>query len=437
MLFDIQTEACFEEAVGKGGLSKAAAERTAAAVREQLRALLDSPDPETAALLALPAREDDFGEIREAAARFWPRCKDVLVLGTGGSSLGGQSLYRLADLGYGPPPGVPRLHFLDSIDPAVWRAALASFDPQRLGVVAISKSGGTAETLAQVLTVLAFLREAGVDGDLAERMVVIAGAGESPLRRLAEGRGLLCLEHDEEIGGRFSVLSKVGLLPAAIAGLDIAALRRGAGEVLARLESDPLPPPAEGAVIAAGLQRERGISQSVLMTYGDRLAEFGLWYRQLWAESLGKDGQGTTPVRALGPVDQHSQLQLYLDGPWDKVFTVIHQATAGEGALLRSAEAEALGAGYLGGRRMGDLMDAEARATAETLIARGRPTRVIALDVLDEAVLGGLFMHFMLETILTARLLGVSPYGQPAVEEGKRLTRQHLAEMAPALEAEG
>ena len=142
-------------------------------------------------------------------------------------------------------------------------------------------------------------------------------------------------------------------------------------------------------------------------------------------------------MRALGPVDQHSQLQLYLDGPWDKVFTVIHQATAGEGALLSSAETEELGAGYLGGRRMGDLMDAEARATVETLIARGRPTRLISVDNLDEAALGGLFMHFMLETILTARLLGVSPYGQPAVEEGKRLARQHLAEMAPALRAEG
>lgn len=435
MLFDIQTESCFEEAVGKGGLSQAAAERESAAVKDHLKQLLDAPDPESAALLALPERDDDLGEIREAAARFWPLCKDVLVLGTGGSSLGGQSLYALADIGFGPPPGVPRLHFLDSIDPAVWRAALASLDPKRLGVVVISKSGGTAETLTQILTVLAFLREGGVESDLAERVVAIAGAGDSPLRHLAERHGLLCLDHDAEVGGRFSVLSKVGLLPAAIAGLDIEALRRGAAEVLTRARSDPLPPPAEGAALAVGLQRERGISQSVLMTYGDRLADFGLWYRQLWAESLGKDGQGTTPIRALGPVDQHSQLQLYLDGPWDKVFTVIHLATAGEGALLRSAETEALGAGYLGGRRMGDLMEAEARATVESLINNGRPTRLISLDVLDEAALGGLYMHFILETILAARLLGVSPYGQPAVEEGKQLARQHLAEMPLAVQA--
>ena len=437
MHFDIQTESCFESAIGRGGLSKSGAEELFAAVQAQLKDLLDSPDPESAALLELPGRDDDLAEIQEAAARFWPLCKDVLVLGTGGSSLGGQSLYALADLGFGPPPGVPKLHFLDSIDPAVWRAALESFDPQRLGAVVISKSGGTAETLTQFLILRSYLREAGVTDDLAERIVAIAGPGDSPLRKLVAEHGLLCLEHEEEIGGRFSVLSKVGMLPAAIAGLDVKAFRQGAAEVVTRLKSDPLPPPAEGAALMVGLQRERGCSQSVLMTYGDRLAAFGLWYRQLWAESLGKDGQGTTPVRALGPVDQHSQLQLYLDGPWDKVFTVIHLATAGEGGLVRSAEAEALGAGYLGGRRMGDLMDAEARATVQSLINNGRPTRLIGLDTLDEAALGGLYMHFILETVLAARLFGVSPYGQPAVEEGKQLARQHLAEMPAATEAGG
>lgn len=434
MHFDIQTESCFEDTIGRGGLSKAGAEKIFAEAKNHLKDLLDSPDSESAALLALPEREDDLEEIRGAAARFWPLCKDVLVLGTGGSSLGGQSLNALADLGFGPRPGVPKLHFLDSIDPAIWRAALESFDPQRLGVVVISKSGGTAETLTQILVVLAYLRDAGVEGDLAERIVAIAGPGDSPLRKLVAQHGLLCLEHEEEIGGRFSVLSKVGLLPAAIVGLDIKAFRKGAAEVVTRLRSDPLPPAAEGAALMVGLQRERGCSQSVLMTYGDRLADFGLWYRQLWAESLGKDGHGTTPVRALGPVDQHSQLQLYLGGPWDKVFTVIHLATAGEGGLVASGDAEALGVGYLGGRRMGDLMDAEARATVQSLINNGRPTRLIGLDTLDEAALGGLYMHFILETILAARLFGVSPYGQPAVEEGKKLARQFLAEMPAATE---
>jgi glucose-6-phosphate isomerase len=170
-----------------------------------------------------------------------------------------------------------------------------------------------------------------------------------------------------------------------------------------------------------------GLSQTVLMPYVDRLAAFGLWFRQLWAESLGKDGSGTTPIRALGTVDQHSQLQLYLGGPRDKLYTLITVSSAGVGRLVERALAEDERLGYLVGSSLGDLLDAESRATYETLARHGRPTRLIALDRLDEEGLGALFMHFMLETILTARLIGVDPFDQPAVEEGKVLARRYLA----------
>ncbi len=163
------------------------------------------------------------------------------------------------------------------------------------------------------------------------------------------------------------------------------------------------------------------------MPYVDRLADFGLWYRQLWAESLGKNGTGTTPIRAVGTVDQHSQLQLYLAGPADKMFTVVMLDCAGTGATVDAGLAADEALGYLRGRTMGDLMDAEQRATAETLARNGRPTRLIRLASLDEAVMGGLMMHFMLETIISAHLLGVDPFDQPAVEEGKVLTRRYLA----------
>jgi glucose-6-phosphate isomerase len=189
--------------------------------------------------------------------------------------------------------------------------------------------------------------------------------------------------------------------------------------------------PAIGAAIAVGLLQEKQIGQSVLMAYCDRLATFGLWYRQLWAESLGKDGTGTTPIRALGTVDQHSQLQLYLAGPRDKMFTFLVSDTAGEGGRMDASLAQAAGATVLAGRSLGDLFDASARATAESLVRNGRPVRMIRLARVDEAGLGALFMHFMLETIFAADLLGVNAFDQPAVEEGKLLARQYLEDSSP------
>jgi glucose-6-phosphate isomerase len=168
------------------------------------------------------------------------------------------------------------------------------------------------------------------------------------------------------------------------------------------------------------------------MPYVDRLGYFGLWFRQLWAESLGKGGHGTTPIRAMGTVDQHSQMQLYLDGPADKLFTVMRADTQGSGARI---DVQAIGVerdlGYLAGRTIGDLMDAEARATIETLARNGRPVRTLHVPQIDECSMGALLMHYMLETVITAQLLGVDAFDQPAVEQSKVLTREFLARTKP------
>jgi glucose-6-phosphate isomerase len=174
------------------------------------------------------------------------------------------------------------------------------------------------------------------------------------------------------------------------------------------------------------MAQEQGVTQSVVMPYCDRLAWFARWYRQLWAESLGKQGRGTTPIDALGTVDQHSQLQLYLDGPADKLFTLIDVPTAGQGHRVAPDIADRPELDYLAGRTMGDLMAAEAQATAESLRAHGRPVRTMTLERLDERTLGGLLQHFMLETALAADLLAVDAYDQPAVEDGKRRTKAAL-----------
>lgn len=431
MGFTLDLAGCLEGRLGAGALPEAALRRKAETLRpalDRLAALRAAGEGHPEFLL-LPDRRADLEPARDLAAALGERCDDVLILGTGGSSLGGQTLYALADAPLGPPH--PRLHFLDNVDPFGFERLLDRLDLARTGVVAVSKSGGTAETLCQFTVILEAMLEALDESRLAGQAAVLTEPKDSPLTALAERWRLPRLNHDLGVGGRFSVLSVVGLLPALLAGLDAAAFREGAAAVLDRaLGAQGTEPasPAGGAALAV-LLAERGRSQSVMMPYVDRLADFGLWYRQLWAESLGKEGKGSTPIRALGPVDQHSQLQLYLQGPADKLFTLIRLETAGSGPRVPAAIADDPRLAYLAGRRMGDLLDAMARATAETLVRNGRPTRLITLERLDEAVLGGLFMHFMLETVLAAELLGVDAYDQPAVEEGKVLAREYLAAM--------
>jgi glucose-6-phosphate isomerase len=397
-----------------------------------LATLRRRPDDGTLPLLRLPGLRDDLPTLAALADEFRRRFDHVLVLGTGGSSLGGQTLCALADQGFGPRPGAPRLHFLDNIDPATFAALFGAIDLARTGCIVISKSGGTAETLTQFAICLDQFRAARGTLNVADQFIAVTEKRDNALRRLAMRLGIRTLEHDPGIGGRFSVLSNVGMLPALIAGLDAAALRAGAATVLEATLAAVTPraaEPAAGAALTVAAARDLAASATVLMPYVDRLAHFGLWFRQLWAESLGKDGKGTTPIRAMGTVDQHSQLQLYLAGPRDKLFTLIMLDVAGSGGTVSAEFAAEPDLAYLAGRTMGDLLDAEQRATAESLQRQGRPVRILRLARLDEASLGALLMHFMLETIIAADLLAVDAFDQPAVEEGKVLARQYLGEM--------
>jgi glucose-6-phosphate isomerase len=424
-------DGCLAETVGQRGLDQAALNTMLARTAPALDKLRRMRDDGSLLLLRLPGRKDDVAQLRRVLKTFRAaprqRFRDVIILGTGGSSLGGQTLYALAD-----QRAQPRIHFMDNIDPASFESLFAALDPARTGVVAISKSGGTAETMTQFAICIDWLR-AKLDPDAVGRhTIAITEPRDNPLRLLAAKQTTPILDHDPGIGGRYSVLSNVGLLPAMLAGLDVAALRDGAGDTLDAALGVGEPresAPALGAAIAVGLAEQHGIGTTVIMPYLDRLAHFGLWFRQLWAESLGKDGKGTTPIRAMGTVDQHSQLQLYLAGPADKMFTIVTGAVAGTGPAV---PADLLGdpsLGYLTGKRMGDLLDAEQRATEQSLIRNGRPTRRFHLARLDERTLGGLLMHFMLETIIAADLLGVNAFDQPAVEEGKVIARQYLGEM--------
>jgi glucose-6-phosphate isomerase len=387
-------------------------------------------------LLRLPAQRDDLAAITQAARRLVAGASDVVLLGTGGSSLGGQTLTQVAGHAV---PGVgllrdpPRLHFMDNLDPDSFATLLARLPLSTTRFVAISKSGGTGETLMQSAAVLAALKQAGLERRIGELVLGLSepasGGKCNGLRDLFAPFGVPFLDHDTGVGGRFSVLTNVGLLPAAMLGLDIGAIRSGAAVALAPvLERKPATevPAAVGAALSVALA-ENGKRIAVVMAYADRLERFTRWYVQLWAESLGKDGKGTTPIGALGPVDQHSQLQLFIAGPRDKLFTVVTVATAGRGPRIEAELANLCGEPDFAGKTIGDLVAAQGRATAETLAKNGCPVRTIHLSKLDEASLGDLLMHFMLETIVAAHLLGVDAFDQPAVEEGKVLAKKYLA----------
>jgi len=387
-------------------------------------------------LLRLPDKQDDLAGIAEAARRLADGASDIVLLGTGGSSLGGQTLAQLA--GYAVP-GVgtlrvpPHLHFIDNLDPLSFEMLLAKLPLASTRFVAISKSGGTAETLMQTIAALSALKQAGFDARNAFLGISepVKAGKRNGLRDLLGKHQVMMLDHDPGVGGRFSALTNVGLLPAAALGLDIVAVRKGAAvalaPVLAKKKAAEVPA-ALGAALAVALAESKGKSISVLMAYADRLQRFTRWYVQLWAESLGKNGKGTTPVAALGPVDQHSQVQLFIGGPRDKMFTIVTVAGAGLGPSIDGELAKLAGEPGFGGKTIGDLVAAEGRATAETLAKNGCPVRTIHLAKLDEASLGELLMHFMLETIIAAHLLGVDVFDQPAVEEGKVLAKKYLTQ---------
>jgi glucose-6-phosphate isomerase len=362
--------------------------------------------------LSLASQEDDIKDYQAAAARF-ADFEDILIFGTGGSSLGGKTLYALAT------QQTPRLHFIDNIDPHTFEQLFQAVDLKKTGVLAISKSGSTVETLFQLLTYLQHAEKF----NLKDHVMVVTEPTSNPLRKIATEHSWLCLDHPTNVGGRYSCFSVVGLLPAILAGLDPYAFRKGANAVLQQHLQEEMAPALQGAAMAIYLERHRNKTLSVMLPYADQLESLASWYCQLWAESLGKEGKGITPLCALGTVDQHSQLQLYLDGPKDKFFTIIAPDWQGQGEVIHSSLVP-----EFKGKAMGDLFAAEQRATYETLIRHKCPTRLITLDKIDETSMGALMMHFMIETILTSYLIGVDAFNQPAVEEGKRLAREFLAQ---------
>jgi glucose-6-phosphate isomerase len=432
---------CLAETIGAGGVTQGQLDESLALADGAVATLRQWHGDRTLPLFGLPARRDDLDAARAAADILLAGATDIVLYGTGGSSLGAQALAQLA--GYRvpgltaieTPAGPVRFHFFDNLDGRTLGEVLRTLDLKTTRFLAVSKSGGTPETVLQMVVTLDALTSAGLDWNAAAHMVALTEPGspeKNTVRRLAERYGLTTLDHDPGVGGRYSVLSNVGVLPAMLMGLDAVGLREGAGEVLDELldaESPSQSAPALGAAVVLALTRHHGLNAAIMMPYGDRLRLFSSWFAQLWAESLGKNGNGSQPVAAAGPVDQHSLLQLFLDGPADKLLTLIAPATAGTGPRVPDEYRTDPLIGYLAGRTVGDLTDCQQRATAETFARNGRPVRTLAIDRLDERTMGALMMHFMLETIIMGLMLNLDPFDQPAVEQSKILTREYLETM--------
>ena len=246
----------------------------------------------------------------------------------------------------------------------------------------------------------------------------------SPLSQIAHANKCMILKHEKNIGGRYSIFSNVGMIPAIIAGLNVNQIHAGALSVIESQESKP------NYKIAQFFRHQNShysLTNSVILTYSDALYFFGKWYLQLWAESLGKNKKGITAIHAIGTTDQHSQLQLYLDGPQDKFFTFITTNHDNQGLKLHSSTMKECGADYLANKTMGDLMQAEQQATMDTFKQNNFAYREINLPIIDEFSIGQLMAMSIIETVATCLYFEVDPFNQPAVEQGKALTKRYLS----------
>jgi glucose-6-phosphate isomerase len=386
----------------------------------------------------LPYATDTVDRVVEFADGFAQWFEDVVVLGIGGSGLGATAL-KEALLGPFWNGGTdeerdhfPRLHIVDNPDPFTMRALLERLDPARTMFNVVSKSGATAETMAQYLVARAWV-ESAVEADKARgHFLFTTDPANGALRQIGEAEDIPMLPVPGNVGGRFSVLSPVGLLPAAICGVDPKALLAGAAAMEQRCATDSLAENPAGllAVLLHQADTEQGRPVHVFMPYADRLRPVALWFQQLWAESLGKavtrSGEqkhsGPTPLAALGATDQHSLLQLLMEGPHDKVVIFVSVDDVGVDVPIPERHPGIESLSYLGGHTLGELLEIERSATEEALRREGRPNATLSLPRIDAHGVGELLMLLQIATVYAGALYDVDPLDQPGVELGKRLT---------------
>lgn len=419
-----------------------AAERLGTDIAERFRTVHDTVEKQREAgvlgFLELPYASETVDRVGELADGFAQWFEDVVVLGIGGSGLGATALKEAL---LGPfwnamtdeeRDHFPRLHVIDNPDPNTFAALLDRLDPARTMFNVVSKSGATAETMAQYLVARGWIESAVGEDKARGHFLFTTDPTRGALRQIGEAEDIPMLSVPENVGGRFSVLSAVGLLPAAVCGIEPRELLAGAAAMDERCRFDVLGENPAGvlASLLHAADTELGRPIHVMMPYADRLRPVGLWFQQLWAESLGKavdlSGEarsvGPTPLAALGATDQHSLLQLLMEGPQDKVVLFIGVDDVGVDVPIPERHPGIPSLSYLGGHSLGHLLDVERAATTEALRREGRLNATLLLPRIDAHSLGELLMLFQLATVYAGVLYHVDPLNQPGVELGKQLT---------------
>ena len=383
----------------------------------------------------LPFQTKTINEVRAYANSVRGSYDTVCLIGIGGSALGAWAL----DCGIRGPHPVqgafssthPRLVILDNVDPAFTSAALASMNPRKTLAVVVAKSGSTAETVATFLIVRDWLTQA-LKAKAAGRIAAVTSADRGDLLELAKRENYRTFYLPDNVGGRYSVLSAVGLLPGALIGIDIRKLTRGAA-AMTHLAWQPelgVNIALRAALCHWLLWTRKNKTIQVAFPYSNHLWGTAFWFRQLWAESLGKASNragvtvntGQTPIAALGTTDQHSQVQLYIEGPNDKVFTFWAVEKFPDVGRIPKERLNLPAFDYLAGQSLSKLIDAERRATAAAMIEAGRPNCTFTLQKVDEEHLGAFLQLMEFETAFMGELLEINAFDQEGVELGKKFT---------------
>lgn len=407
------------EILGEKGIS----ERQVEALRDRIgrahNELVDKKRPELAFLDLI---RQDTAEIKKIGEAIRSTSNDFLLLGIGGSALGPRAILE-AMSPFHNLKKKPRVFIYDNVDPRTMEGILSLVDARKTAVNVVTKSGSTAETMASFMIVWDKLSKAWGNG-AKERFIATTDPVKGNLRKIADDNGLKTLAIPPGVGGRYSVLSPVGLLLAEVIGLDSKEFLRGAVDIYRRCADPEVwknPAYLLGTLLFL-MDREEKRNVDVMIPYADGLKCFSEWFCQLWAESLGKLGTGMTPYPSLGAVDQHSQLQLWMEGPEDKVILFIKIKDYGADIRVPEIFRDIEGIAYLGGKLLSELINAEEEATELALAMNKRPSVTINVPSIDPYHMGQLFFFFEVVTAFTGFLYGVNPFNQPGVEESKKFT---------------
>ena len=424
------------EFVGKEGFTEEELEEGLKQARRAYRAVMTSRGEGMTGWMDLPVAQTEIvKDIMSTAREVRKKFDNFVVLGIGGSALGPIAAFQaLCHLRHNELPKFdrkyPKLYVEDNVDPERMAALLDVLDLDKTMFNVVTKSGATSETMAQYLIIMDILKKKF--GDKAkDHMIATTSESKGNLIKIAKAEGLKTFYIPDNVGGRFSELSPVGLLPAAVVGINIKELVEGAAHMRKICKNREVRKnPALFSAYLEVLSMKRGKNISVMMPYADSLKYIADWYCQLWGESLGKRVNklgakvyaGQTPVKALGVTDQHSQVQLYREGPFDKVITIIGVEKFRSEVVISDGYADIPDVSFLCGHTLNELINTEREATEYALTAAGRPNYTIMLPEVNAFTIGELLYMFEMETAFAGEMLGINTYDQPGVEGGKNAT---------------